>query len=175
MKINTVRVSVPEGTGHIQGRNGYFQISAVQVWHGTDTAFIEGIGKRGTVINGGLDLPIEVMDEIAQQWLNARGVEKERRAPSPRTPLSTLLREKLANYAHEAWSGWMKYLFQKSTRNPDGTVTVPAWAVSRWTRQINTSYENLPPDEQRSDLVEADRIIEIVQSTLVDATHKENE
>ncbi len=30
------------------------------------------------------------------------------------------MREKLAEYAHEAWSGWMRYLFEKSERNPDG-------------------------------------------------------
>lgn len=70
----------------------------------------------------------------------------------------------LAAYVHEAWAGWMKYLFEKSTRNPDGTVTIPVWAVERWERQINTPYEELPEDEQRLDQDEADKIMQIVRT-----------
>ncbi len=33
--------------------------------------------------------------------------------------------EKYASIAHEQWSDWMKYLFEKSTKNTDGTVTIP--------------------------------------------------
>lgn len=76
------------------------------------------------------------------------------------------MREKLAEYAHAAWSGWMKYLFEKSTQNTDGTVTIPAWAVSRWQRQMNTLYEALPANEKESDGVEADRMIAIMSSHL---------
>jgi hypothetical protein len=76
------------------------------------------------------------------------------------------MREKLAEYAHAAWSGWMKYLFEKSTVNADGTVTIPAWAVSRWQRQMNTPYEALPANEKESDGVEADRMIAIMSSHL---------
>ena len=72
------------------------------------------------------------------------------------------LRESLAEYAHIAWSGWMKYLFEKSTRNADGTVTIPAWAVERWTRQAETEYADLPENEKNSDRTEADRMIEIM-------------
>jgi len=73
------------------------------------------------------------------------------------------MREKLAEYAHEAWSGWMRYLFEKSERNSDGTVTIPAWAVARWTRQMNTPYADLPENEKESDREEADKIIAILQ------------
>lgn len=73
-----------------------------------------------------------------------------------------MVREKLAEYAHEAWSGWMKYLFENSTRNSDGTVTIPAWAVERWERQAQTPYVELPEGEKKSDLVEADRILRII-------------
>ena len=52
--------------------------------------------------------------------------------------------EKLAEYAHIAWSGWMNYMFSKCTRNDDGTLTIPAWAIERWTRQMTTSYADLP-------------------------------
>lgn len=71
------------------------------------------------------------------------------------------VREKLAEYAHEAWAGWMKYLFEKSQSNADGTVTIPAWAVERWQRQMNTPYVELPNSEKRSDFDEADRMLSI--------------
>lgn len=76
------------------------------------------------------------------------------------------MREKLAEYAHAAWSGWMKHLFEKSTQNADGTVTIPAWAVSRWQRQMNTPYAALPANEKESDGMEADRMISIMSGHL---------
>lgn len=72
------------------------------------------------------------------------------------------LRDALAEYAHTAWSGWMKYLFEKSARNEDGTVTIPAWAVERWTRQMTTKFDDLPDVEQKSDYDEADEILSIM-------------
>jgi hypothetical protein len=71
-------------------------------------------------------------------------------------------RERLAQYAHAAWSGWMEYLFSKSEQNADGSVTIPAWAVERWRRQAGTPYAELPATEQASDLAEADRMLAIV-------------
>lgn len=73
-----------------------------------------------------------------------------------------LMREALAEYAHQAWSGWMDYLFSKSQVNDDGTVTLPAWAVERWKRQVATPYAELPESEKESDRAEADRMLEIV-------------
>jgi hypothetical protein len=67
--------------------------------------------------------------------------------------------ERLANYAHDAWRGWMIYLFQKSEGNSDGTVTIPKWAVDRWTRQCETNYKDLPDDEKQSDRLEAKKIL----------------
>ena len=72
-----------------------------------------------------------------------------------------MVRVKLATYAHEAWSGWMKYLFEKSTYNADGTVTIPVWAVERWKRQSQTPYNELPEIEKVSDLLEADQMLDI--------------
>lgn len=70
--------------------------------------------------------------------------------------------EQLAEYAHDAWSGWMNYLFSKSIENSDGTVTVPKWAVDRWKRQMTTKYQDLPEDEKESDRKEARKILSIV-------------
>lgn len=68
----------------------------------------------------------------------------------------------LADYAHDAWSRWMKYLFSKSTKNPDGSVTIPKFAVDRWERQMNTPFKELPFMEQSSDYDEAKAIIRII-------------
>jgi hypothetical protein len=58
----------------------------------------------------------------------------------------------------------MQYLFDKSQANPDGSVTIPAELVARWQRQLATPYSDLPPNEQASDLAEADIIIRLVRS-----------
>ena len=75
------------------------------------------------------------------------------------------IRNYLAVYAHESWSGWMRHMFAKSKVNDDGSITIPADLVGRWTRQMNTLYEDLPENEQLSDLDEADRMIAIFMNT----------
>lgn len=86
------------------------------------------------------------------------------------------LREQLADYSHNAWSEWMKYLFEKcrpetrhrvdidgfTTWEPTGNLVIPKDYVERWKRQMDTSYEDLPAIEKHSDLVEADKIIKII-------------
>lgn len=72
------------------------------------------------------------------------------------------LTEELADLAHRQWARWMEYLFEKSTLNEDGTVTVPKWAVDRWKRQVNTEYKDLPEEEKESDRNEARRVIGVV-------------
>lgn len=73
------------------------------------------------------------------------------------------MREKLAALCHEQWSGWMEYLFAKGTLNDDGTWTMPAWAVERWTRQMKTPYAELSADEQDADRAEADRFLALME------------
>ena len=72
------------------------------------------------------------------------------------------IRNRLAAYAHTAWSGWMRYLFEQSPGDTYGNVVIPASLVRRWKRQTATLYEDLPEEEQASDLVEADRILGIM-------------
>lgn len=72
-------------------------------------------------------------------------------------------REELAAYAHEAWSGWMTYMFSKG-EFADGFWVMPEWAVNRWRRQMNTLYADLPEDEKESDRAEADKMIEIISA-----------
>lgn len=58
------------------------------------------------------------------------------------------LQHHLRSYMHEQWSKWMNYVFRQCTKNPDGSLTIPAWAVERWNRQMEGSYKDLPKDER---------------------------
>ena len=68
------------------------------------------------------------------------------------------IKEDLAELCHTQWSGWMKYLFSKSTMK-DGECIIPRWATDRWLRQSATDYHNLTNDEKESDRKEADKFI----------------
>lgn len=72
------------------------------------------------------------------------------------------MREKLAQLAHDQWSGWMEYLFSKGTFNEDGTWTMPVWAVDRWKRQMKMPYSELSESEQDSDRSEADKFMKVL-------------
>ena len=74
-------------------------------------------------------------------------------------------REALAEYAHDAWSGWMKYMLDQGIFNADGTWTMPKESVDRWQRQMITSYSNLPEREKESDREEADKILAIMETS----------
>lgn len=50
------------------------------------------------------------------------------------------LREALADVQHAIWAHWMKYQFSVCIKNEDGSLTIPAEKVERWTRQMNTDY-----------------------------------
>lgn len=83
------------------------------------------------------------------------------------------LQEELAAFAHKQWSGWMKYLFSKCetmTGNYDKenreivlTATIPSWACVRWSRQMQTEYDDLSEEEKSSDWKEAAGMIEIIR------------
>ena len=69
---------------------------------------------------------------------------------------------KLADLQHEIWSHWMKYLFKVSTQNEDGSVTIPAEKVTRWKRQMKTEYTDLPTEEQKGDIEQAIKVINLI-------------
>ena len=85
-----------------------------------------------------------------------------------------MIREKIASYAHQAWSGWMKYMFSKSQIYSDGSVTIPASLVTRWKRQIDTPYPDLPVQEKLSDLEEADKILSLFLAEVEDCRVSES-
>lgn len=80
------------------------------------------------------------------------------------------LREALAAYAHEAWSGWMRYMFENGgsvmTDNIEGEELI-YWVMSmgsfqRWQRQMQTPYAGLPESEKASDRAEADKMLALI-------------
>ena len=72
--------------------------------------------------------------------------------------------ELLAAYAHEAWSGWMEYMFDQCRVDLPGNLTIPAGAVTRWQRQMNTPYADLSEAEKASDRDEARKILAIIET-----------
>lgn len=69
-----------------------------------------------------------------------------------------MLHEKLAEAQHRIWASWMEYLFSISIQNEDGSCTIPADKVTRWTRQIKTPYSELSEQEKDSDREQADKV-----------------
>ena len=84
--------------------------------------------------------------------------------------MDDLIIERLSDYAHSTWSGWMKYMFSKSLRTTDGGILIPAYLVARWERQSQTSYSDLPEQEKASDRAEAYRIVEVIGIAQLDAS-----
>lgn len=78
--------------------------------------------------------------------------------------------EALAALAHESWSGWMRYLFDKARKvtEPDGRIAavIPADSCDRWLRQMMTDYAELPEEEKESDRKEAAKMLEVVRAHL---------
>ena len=72
------------------------------------------------------------------------------------------LRERLAAVQHEIWAHWMHYMFTQGTYS-DGTWTMPADKVERWSRQMATPYSGLTFKEQESDRHQADKVMAVLQ------------
>lgn len=86
------------------------------------------------------------------------------------------LMEVLSAYAHEAWSGWMRYMFGKCDiviEEPflDGDkkalITMPHALFERWTRQMRTPYADLPEEEKNSYRAEALKMLALLKGKLV--------
>lgn len=77
--------------------------------------------------------------------------------------MRTLLIEQLADVQHQIWVSWMKYLFSVSTKNEDGSVTIPVDKVERWKNQVETKYFDLSELEQQSDKEQVYRYVNLVK------------
>ncbi len=68
-------------------------------------------------------------------------------------------REQLAAVQHAIWSHWMKYMFSCGAFNADGSWTMPADKVERWSRQMETDYSGLTEKERMSDRDQVDKVL----------------
>jgi len=73
------------------------------------------------------------------------------------------MKEKFSDLCHELWSGWMIYLFSKTTLNRDGSRTIPKEFVDRWYRQLKTPYKELSEEEKNSDRREAEKFMRLTR------------
>ena len=78
--------------------------------------------------------------------------------------------EELADLVHEIWADWMKYMFSKGHRRNinQSRLWGEVWIMpedlrQRWTRQMNTDYEELSEKEKESDREIALKILELVK------------
>ena len=75
--------------------------------------------------------------------------------------------EALAEYAHNAWAGWLRYMFEKADIRTKPIVSnlevVFEPYPTRWWRQMHTSYAELPEVEKESDREEARKILGILR------------
>lgn len=60
--------------------------------------------------------------------------------------------EEIASVQHDIWAHWMKYQFSVCQQNDNGSLTISADKVQRWTRQIDTPYSELTDREKKSDI-----------------------
>jgi len=71
-------------------------------------------------------------------------------------------REELAALQHQIWSDWVRHMFEVSTANPDGTVTIPSKYVQQWQHEINTDYNALSEQEKDGDRKQVDKITRLL-------------
>ena len=73
--------------------------------------------------------------------------------------------EQLANYEHDRWTRWQKYLFSKCILKDDGSLIIPKEFVDRWSRQTNANYTNLSNEEKEYDRKEAIKILNLIKES----------
>lgn len=74
--------------------------------------------------------------------------------------------EQLAAIEHERWSHWQKYMHGKATKQPDGSMVVPAELVSRWEKQMSTDYADLSDGAKQSDRDQVEKYLSLIVNEL---------
>lgn len=75
------------------------------------------------------------------------------------------VKELLAEFCHDQWSHWMKYLWSLCYYK-DNNLIIPEKFVDRWYRQMTTDYIHLSEEEKNSDRNEAEKLIELLKKIL---------
>ncbi|WP_430250435.1 hypothetical protein [Neorhizobium sp. DAR64860/K0K1] len=74
--------------------------------------------------------------------------------------------DQLASIEHERWGHWQRYMHSKAERQPDGSMVIPAELVAKWSRQMETPYEALTPEERESDKDQVRRYLPTIVESL---------
>ena len=74
--------------------------------------------------------------------------------------------EQLADIEHQRWAKWQKWVHEVSTKNDDGSLTIPKDKVERWERQISTPYAELTEEEKESDRKQVREYLPIVEEEI---------
>ena len=85
-----------------------------------------------------------------------------------------IMRQKLAENDHKNWSTWMRYLFTKGKFNKNGTFTINAETVKKCIYLIETEYNKLTEEEQRSSLQFAEKILQLQKDLFFQEKTQEN-
>jgi hypothetical protein len=76
--------------------------------------------------------------------------------------------EQLAAVEHERWSQWQRHVHSKCTRQPDGSLLLPAEFVARWEKQIAMKYSELDDTDKERDREQVRRYLPLIASALAD-------
>lgn len=79
------------------------------------------------------------------------------------------LLDELAAVEHERWSHWQRYLHDQCRPGPDGSLTIPADQVRRWSTQMSTPYSELSDEERESDREQVRRYLPLIARALEEA------
>lgn len=116
---------------------------------------IPGAVERTEFNEERIDMPAADFDAIVAERDDLRADLRMRNRQV--RDLKAELKEALAAIEHERWADWQRYLHSLCTRNPDGSLTIPAASVAHWERQIATPYADLSEREKQSDREQVDR------------------
>lgn len=84
----------------------------------------------------------------------------------PRSVRARDLIEQFAAIEHERWAHWQRYLHEQCTPGRDGSLTIPADLVRKWTTQMNTAYADLTDTEKDSDREQVERYLPLIKQAL---------
>jgi hypothetical protein len=83
-------------------------------------------------------------------------IERIKTNPAPPSAGEGELRQQLAAIEHERWADWQRYCHSKLTETLNGMMM--EWPdYKHWERQIDTTYADLTPEEQASDMEQVER------------------
>lgn len=71
------------------------------------------------------------------------------------------LLELLSDLEHKRWANWQKYVHEKCSKNPDGSLTIPKESVEWWESEIATPYKDLTEAQKESDRREVREFLEL--------------